>query len=234
MGTREAWAGGATVLPTEERLERERPFWAGLAAAEGWQVVVDAGCGAGFHLALLGGLGVATWGFDLAVTALAAGPRRGVAAGDVGRPPLRPGCADAVLCLGNTFSLLPARSAQRQALAALAALLRPGGALLLQGEDAVALTAAGAVLRTRPLADGRVHVRAFERRGSRVRMIAGAVKPGGEAPAHGVWMLGTSPASLAALAGPLALRPSPLPVAPPGGGATWWLLLRRDGQHSGT
>jgi SAM-dependent methyltransferase len=226
MRERERWAGSAASLPTDERSRREAPFWQRLAADLGWETVVDAGCGAGFHVRLLRALGVRVHGCDLALDALLAGERHGVAAGDLLAPPLRAGAADAVLCLGNTFSLLPSRSAQRQALASLATLLRPGGTLLLQGEDAAAAVADGPLLRTRSLADGSVHVRAFERRGARVRMLAGAAAPGAEAPLHGVWLLPTNAASLARLARPLGLRPAALPVKPPGDAVTWWVLLQ--------
>ena len=228
MSTRDRWAGSAAALPTDERSRREAPFWQRLAADLGWRLVVDAGCGAGFHVRLLRGLGLRVHGCDLALDALLAGERRGVAAADLLASPLRPGAADAVLCLGNTLSLLGSRALQRRALAALAALLRPGGWLLLQGEDAAAAVAAGPLLRTRKLADGAVHVRVFERRGARVRMLAGAAAPGAEAPLHGVWLVPTNAASLARLARPLGLRPTALPVAPPGSAVTWWALLRAN------
>ena len=225
MSTHDRWAGSAASLPTDERSKREAPFWRRLAADLGWRLVVDAGCGAGFHVRLLRGLGVRVTGCDLSLSALLAGEHCGVAVSDLLAPALRPGLADAVLCLGNTFSLLPSRDAQRRALASLASLLRPGGALLIQGEDAAAAVADGPLLRTRALADGSVHVRAFERRGARIRMLAGAAAPGAEAPLHGVWLLPTSAAALARMARPLGLRSVPLPVAPPGAGVTWWALL---------
>jgi SAM-dependent methyltransferase len=224
MDERDRWSRGAAALPTEERLRRELPFWQELAAALGWKTVVDAGCGAGFHVKLLRSLDVAVTGFDFSLSSLLAGERHGVAVGDLLAPPLA-ARADAAICLGNTISLLPSRAAQRQALAALAALLRPGGALLFQGEDAAAIVATGPIVRTRRLADGRVHVRAFERRGPRVRMLAGLVAPGEEAPLERATFLPTTPASLTRLARPLGLHARPLPVAPPGTGATWWLLL---------
>jgi SAM-dependent methyltransferase len=227
MSERDRWAGSAASLPTDERSQREAPFWRRLAGDLGWRLVVDAGCGAGFHVRLLRGLGVRVIGCDLSLSALLAGERRGVAVSDLLATALRPGHADAVLCLGNTISLLASRDAQRRALAALATLLRPGGWLLLQGEDAAAVVAAGPLLRTRALADGAVHVRAFERRGARVRMLAGAAAPGAEAPLHGVWLVPTNAASLTRLARPLDLSPVPLPVAPPGAAVTWWVLLAR-------
>jgi len=228
MSERDRWAGSAAALPTDARTRREAPFWEDVAGALGWRVVVDAGCGAGFHVRLLRGLGLRVHGCDLALDALLAGERRGVAVADLLAPALRTGLADVVLCLGNTLSLLGSRALQRRALAALASLLRPGGALLLQGEDAAAAVAGGPLLRTRQLADGAVHVRAFERRGARVRMLAGAAAPGAEAPLHGVWLVPTNAASLARLARPLGLRPAALPVAPPGAAVTWWVLLARE------
>ena len=224
MDVKDRWARGAAALPTEERFNRELPFWRRLTSELGWRVVVDAGCGAGFHVKLLRSLDIAVTGFDFSLTSLLAGERHGVAVGDLLAPPLATR-TDAVICLGNTMSLLPSRAAQRQALAALAAVLKPGGALLLQGEAAAAIVASSPIVRTRLLADGRVHVRAFERRGARVRMLAGVVAPGKEAPLEQAWMLPTAPAALTRLARPLGLRSAPLPVSPPGAGPTWWLLL---------
>jgi SAM-dependent methyltransferase len=228
MRESERWTGSAASLPTDERSRREAPFWRRLAADLGWRLVIDAGCGAGFHVRLLRGLGIRVVGCDLSLAALLTGERRGVAACDLLAPALLPDVADAVICLGNTVSLLPSRDAQRRALSSLASLLRPGGALLLQGEDAAAAVADGPLLRTRKLADGSVHVRAFERRGARVRMLAGAAAPGAEAPLHGVWLLPTNAASLVRMARPLGLRPVPLPVAPPGAAVTWWVLLQAN------
>jgi len=226
MRSPEGWAGAAATLPTDARSERETPFWRELVERLGWHRVADAGCGSGFHLALLCGLGIEVVGFDRALGPLAGAPNGTVVVGDLLAPPLERRAFDAVICLGNTISLLPSRDAQRRSLRELAELLRPGGTLLLQGEDAGALVADGPVLRTRTLSDGSVHVRAFERHGTRVRMLAGVVATGGEANAHGVWILPTTAASLARMARPLGLRPSPLPVDPPGAGATWWVLLR--------
>lgn len=224
-GDGDRWAEAAAALPTAARAARERPFWQALIAAWGWRRVADAGCGAGFHLELLRGLGVSATGFDLALAAL---PRAaGAVAGDLLAPPLRPGTFDAALCLGNTISLLAGRSAQRRTLAELAALVRPGGAVVLQGEDAGALVREGPVLRTRQLEGGGVHVRVFERRGRRVRMLAG-VANGNLAKLAEAWLVPTGPDDVVRTARPLGLRAVDLPVLPPGVGTGWWVALQRS------
>lgn len=218
----DSWAEAAAALPTGERAARERPFWQALIGAWGWRRVADAGCGAGFHLELLRGLGVAATGFDLAVAAL---PRHGGAvAGDLLAPPLRPRAFDAALCLGNTLSLLADRSAQRRALAALAGLVRPGGVVVLQGEDAGALVRQGAVARTRQLESGGTHVRVFERRGWRVRMLAG-VANGSRASLAEAWLVPTAADDVVRAARSLGLRRVGLPAQPPGSDVGWWVAL---------
>lgn len=222
------WAEAAAALPTAERAARERPFWQALIGAWGWRRVADAGCGAGFHLELLRGLGLNATGFDLAVAAL---PRGGTAAaGDLLSPPLRPGMFDAALCLGNTLSLLAGRSAQRRALAALASLARPGGVVLLQGEDAGALVRVGPVVRVRRVEGGGVHVRVFEKRGRRVRMLAG-IATGSQATLAEAWLVPTSADDVVRTARQLGLRRVDVPTQPPGEGVGWWIAFsaRADG-----
>ncbi len=223
MPADERWAAAAAALPTSERAERELPFWRALAASFGWRRVADAGCGSGFHVALLRGLGIEAVGFDAALSVVRSVP--GTLAGDVAHPPLRPGTFDAALFVGNTVSLLASRAEQMGALAALAALVRTGGTLLIQGEDVGALVARGPVVRSRPLEDGTTHVRVFERSGRRVRMLAGVVRPGGQSPLESTLLLPTSAGSVLRLARPLGLKPAALPCAPPGAGPTWWAAL---------
>ncbi|HPC84344.1 MAG TPA: methyltransferase domain-containing protein [Thermoanaerobaculaceae bacterium] len=225
MGSATRIGEAAAALPEEQRAERERPFWLELTRRRGWQRLADAGCGGGFHRRLLAKLGLQVVGFDRALVPLA--PQRPglVLAADVAAPALRPASFDGVLCLGNTVSLLPDRGAQRQALAALAALLRPGGLLVVQAEDAGVTAASGARLRARAVAGGGIHVRAYERRGHRVRMLVGVVQPGEDAAAEAVWLLPTSAARLAALARPFGLRETLLPPPPAGPEASWWLAL---------
>lgn len=216
----------AAALPERERAQRERPFWQALAAAHGWARVADAGCGGGFHLRLLRALGLETFGFDLSLGALPPRTAAPVMVADLLAPPLRGSSFDAVLCLGNTLSLLGSRSMQCRALAVLGALLRPGGTLVLQAEDAAVTVATGARVRIRALPDGRVHVRAYERRGTWVRMLAGATRPGEDAPLEVVRLLPTSASRIATLARPLGLAPVPLQLPPTGAVGTWWLALR--------
>jgi SAM-dependent methyltransferase len=215
------WAAVAAALPEQARAERERPFWQALAGRFGWRKVVDAGCGAGFHLRLLRELGVEAVGFDAAVEALAGRLDRAVFGGDLKAPPLRERSFDAALCLGNTFSLLPSRALQREGLGALMRLVRTGEVVLLQGEDVGTLVAGGPVVRTRQLDGAAVHVRMFERVGRRVRMLAGVTRDNVDAPLAATWLLPTSPAAVERMARGLGLVPVALP-APPPGGSGWW------------
>jgi len=218
----DSWAAVAAALPQDARAERERPFWRALARSFGWRMVVDAGCGAGFHLRLLRAVGVESVGFDAALGALAGPLGAPVVGGDLLHPPLVDGIFDAALCLGNTFSLLPSRALQREGLGALVRLVRPGGLVLLQGEDAGALAGETPVVRTRRLDDGAVHVRVFERVGRRVRMLAGVARDGLDAPLAATWLLPTSATVVTRMARSLGLAPIALPAPPPVSGTSWW------------
>jgi SAM-dependent methyltransferase len=185
--------------------------------------VVDAGCGAGFHLRLLADLGVESCGFDLAPAVLPRGAA--VVAADLLCPPFAAGVFDAALCLGNTLSLLPSRALQMQALRALALLVRPGGAVLVQGEATGALVREGPAARVRRLTGGAVHIRVFERAGRRVRMLAGVLTPAAEARLAETFLLPTLPGVVTRLARRAGLRIVPLPAPPPASSVGWWLAL---------
>src|SRR5512136_2401103 len=84
----ESWAIAAAALPTDARSQREVPFWRALVERFGWRRVADAGCGGGFHVALLRGLGVEAVGFDRALSPLAGVSTAVLAVGDLLVPPL--------------------------------------------------------------------------------------------------------------------------------------------------
>lgn len=234
MTTDERWAARAAELPEEDRRRREHGFWRKLVDGGRWRSVVDAGCGNGFHLKVLKSLGVSAVGFDRSLSALAAAPPA-VVAGDLASPPIRAGTADAVLCLGNTLSLLPDRPSQRRVFQSLVSLVRPGGQLLVQGEDAGALVATGPLLRSRALADGRIHLRVFVPVGRRVVMAAGVVDPGQEAVGATAPLLPTAQSVLQRLGYRTGLIPMPVPEPPSSSPATWWLLWRKPvgGEEAG-
>lgn len=221
------WAEVVAALPGGERARREAPFWSALAEAWGWRTVADAGSGSGFHLALLGGLGVVARGYDLAPWFVPASLRGTVCAGDLTAAPLRPASMDAALCLGNTLSLLPDRASQARALGELAGLVRSGGVVLLQWEDAGAVVAAGSVTRTRRLDDGRLHLRTFVPDADRVLMLAGIVRTGEATALEEVRLLPTDAVAIARLAESVGLTRVEVPARPPGSAATLWLALRR-------
>ena len=174
---------------------------------------------------LLEEIGVQAVGFDAALAAVRERGEARLVVAEVASPPLRDMEFDAALCVGNTFSLLPSRTAQRDALRALARVVRPGGVVLLQGEDAGELVARGPAARTRTLGDGALHVRVFERCGRRVRMLAGVLRDGADSPLEATMLLPTSSAVLARMGRDLDLEPVALPRTPPGGGITWWFAL---------
>jgi SAM-dependent methyltransferase len=104
--------------------------------------VVDAGCGAGRHLAALRAAGVPAVGFDLSSDLLAAAVRRPacvgrLARGDLRAPPLAGGCG-AVLCLFTAFGYFD-EAGNAACLAALGGLLAPDGWLVLDLPEPVAL-----------------------------------------------------------------------------------------------
>ncbi len=99
-----------------------------LAAVAPGDLVLDAGCGDGAALDWLAGARARAFGVDVALGMARACRRRGhrVAVQDLARPGLRCGF-DWVLCIGALeFTADPAA-----AVAALAAVMRPGGRLLL-------------------------------------------------------------------------------------------------------
>ncbi len=133
------WEGRlAYELPFFERLLDEH-----LPSGQGKARLLDAACGTGQHAIALAQQGYEVLGADLS-TAMAEGARANAAAASV---PVRFVVAgfghlaelgetfDGVLCLGNSLPHLLTAEALAQALADFAAVLRPGGLLLLQNRN---------------------------------------------------------------------------------------------------
>lgn len=144
--------------------------------------VVDAGCGAGRHLAALRTAGVPAVGFDLSpellVVAAVRPPCAGrLARGDLRAPPFAGGCG-AVLCLFTAFGYFD-DAGNAACLAALGGLLAPGGWLVLDLPEPATVRRGLVPVSERVTAGGwRVH----ERRrlnGLRVEKNVDAVPPDG-------------------------------------------------------
>ena len=118
-----------------ERWRREGPFlerWVGAEAR-----VLDLACGTGVHAAALAqGSGRRITAVDLSPAMIAratvtrAHPAITWMVGDMREPPAGP--FDRAMILGNSLNLLPDRAAVRATLAAIRAVLVPGGRLLVQ------------------------------------------------------------------------------------------------------
>ncbi len=146
--------------------------------------VVDAGCGAGRHLAALRAAGVTAVGFDLSSELLAVAMSRPpcagrLARGDLRAPPLASGCG-AVLCLFTAFGYFD-DAGNAACLAALGGLLAPGGWLVLDLPEPAAVRR-GLVPSSERVTTGGWRV--SERRrlnGARIEKDVEAVPPDGRA-----------------------------------------------------
>lgn len=125
------WAG---------RLEREWPFFAALFERVGARRVLDAGCGTGGHTVFFARQGLEVVGADPSAAMVRQALRRAKGVREAsfvraGFGELRnavPGAFDAVVCLGNTLPHALDRAALFRAIADMAAVLRPGGLLIVQ------------------------------------------------------------------------------------------------------
>lgn len=114
------------------------------AAVQG--LVLDLGCGHGRHLARVRAQGWNVVGLDFDPISLGeARPHGPVVQGDFFRPPFRPAAFAAAYCWYNTLFTFE-DDEQREALAALARCVAPGGLVVLQG-SAKALAAKNPVAR---------------------------------------------------------------------------------------
>lgn len=126
------------------RLAREEAFFEQLFTPPGVARVLDAACGTGMHVVAFARRGLSCAGADLS-PAMIEQARRNVAAAGVSAPlavagfggiaAAIPGPFDAVTCLGNSLPHLPDDASLGRCLADFAALLRPGGLLVIQNRN---------------------------------------------------------------------------------------------------
>ena len=130
------------LIGWEGRSEGEAGFFHRLLNAYGVETVIDAGCGTGFHSIVLAEDGFKVWACDGAATMIektqANARTAGVALSHVQVCDWRDLAAnfgedrfDALICLGNAFSHLFDHETRRDALAAMYAVIRPGGLIVI-------------------------------------------------------------------------------------------------------
>jgi glycine/sarcosine N-methyltransferase len=124
----------------EKRLAREAPFFRGLFEEHRVRSVIDVGCGTGRHAVLFASWGLDVTGVDPDAEMLARAREharasgagvRFVEGGFGGLAALGLGPADALTCTGNALPHVEGSAGLREALADMAAVLVPGGALVL-------------------------------------------------------------------------------------------------------
>jgi SAM-dependent methyltransferase len=127
----------------KERLAHELPFMDRLFEGQGVQRVLDTACGTGYHSIALAQKGYEVVGTDLSPMMIRGAYRNSIAAGEdvkflvagFGEMEAQGEKFDAVLCLGNSLPHLLTAEAVVSALADFAAVLRPGGFLLIQNRN---------------------------------------------------------------------------------------------------
>lgn len=125
----------------ERRLKREWPFYRSLFATHRVSTVLDCGCGTGRHAILFAQNGLDVTGIDVDREMVGLARRNAADAGvkaafetaafsELGRrfPARR---FDAVICVGNSLSQLPALADVEDAIGGFASVCRPGGVLAL-------------------------------------------------------------------------------------------------------
>ena len=127
----------------EGRLSHELPFFASLFEQFGVRRVLDAACGTGHHAIALARQGYQVMGTDLSTPMIARASENASAQG-VGASFSVAGLGgyaalgqtfDAAICLGNSLPHLLSGAAVAEALADFAAVLRPGGLLVIQNRN---------------------------------------------------------------------------------------------------
>ena len=133
----------------EARLANEMPFLEGLFEDGAVRRVLDAACGSGQHAIALARRGYQVVGADLSAAMVNRARENAVAAGvdapfvvaglgelaSVVRPATSEDPFDALLCLGNSLPHLLSAEAVAAALDDFAAVLRPGGLLVIQNRN---------------------------------------------------------------------------------------------------
>ncbi len=127
------------LIAWPERIRREAPFLLRLLEGAPERSVVDLGCGTGEHCRFLAAEGFRVAGLDSSESMLAKAREEPLpsnlrfAAGDIREAASKLGEAfGAAICLGNTLVHLTEKDDLGQALAAVAAVLQPGGLFLFQ------------------------------------------------------------------------------------------------------
>jgi glycine/sarcosine N-methyltransferase len=135
-----AWNDYDRFVDWEKRLAREAPFFRTLFDEHGVRSVIDVGCGTGRHAVLFASWGLDVTGVDPDAEMLArareharasASAARFVEGGFGGLAGLGVGPVDAVTCTGNALPHVDGARGLREALEDFAAVLRPGGLLVL-------------------------------------------------------------------------------------------------------
>lgn len=127
----------------EGRLSHELPFFVSLFEEHGVRRVLDAACGTGHHAIALSRRGFQVVGADLSSpmvdrareNASDAGVAATFAVAGLGEFSALGQSFDAAICLGNSLPHLLSAAALEGALADLAAVLRPGGLLVIQNRN---------------------------------------------------------------------------------------------------
>jgi glycine/sarcosine N-methyltransferase len=127
----------------EGRLGHELPFFDELFAGRGVQRVLDAACGTGHHAIALAQRGYQVTGTDLSPVMIAHARENAATAGasvtfavaGLGELSAIGETFDAAICLGNSLPHLLTAPAVAAALADFAAVLRPGGVLVIQNRN---------------------------------------------------------------------------------------------------
>ena len=127
----------------DARLAAEGPFLKQVLSVAGAARVLDAGCGSGGHALALARWGYEAAGADVSAVMIAMAQQKARSAGlhvpfavsdlaSLGEATTQGGPYDAVLCLGNSLPHLLTHEDLVSALLGIAAVMRPGGLLVLQ------------------------------------------------------------------------------------------------------